>query len=154
MTPAAVAHHTFTVERTYPVSRARVFAAQVDYAQKRRWFAEGEGFELLEYTLDCTPGGREHARFKQPEGFVVTYDAQFHEVQPDHRIVASYAMTIEGSLISVSVATTELIEVPAGTLLRFTEQATFIGDEDQLAGRIEGSEGLLQALAVELHAGT
>lgn len=150
MTPTSISHHTFTIERTYPASPARVFQAQVDYDQKRRWFAEGEGFEVLDYSLDCTPGGHEHALFKQPEGSVVSYDAQFHEVLADERIVASYAMAVAGSLISVSLATTELVTVPEGTLMRFTEQATFIGEEDQLAGRIEGSTGLLEALAREL----
>lgn len=150
MISPGIAHHTFTVERTYPVSPQRVFEAQVDYDQKRRWFAEGDGFEVLEYTLDCTPGGFEHALFKQPEGFDVTYDAHFYEVLTDQRIVASYAMSIAGSLISVSIATTELIPVTEGTLMRFTEQAAFVGDEDQLAGRIEGSKGLLEALALEL----
>ncbi|MDO9486121.1 MAG: SRPBCC domain-containing protein [Actinomycetota bacterium] len=150
MTSPAVWHHTFVLERTYPVSPARVFQAQVAYDQKRRWFAEGEGFEVLAYTLDCTPGGAEHALFKQPDGIVVAYDAQFHEVLPDERIVASYAMAIEGSVISVSLATTELVLVPEGTLMRFTEQGAYIGDEDQLAGRIEGTEGLLAALGHEL----
>jgi uncharacterized protein YndB with AHSA1/START domain len=38
-----VAHSTFTIERTYPVSPARVFFAFADKATKRRWLIEGEG---------------------------------------------------------------------------------------------------------------
>jgi uncharacterized protein YndB with AHSA1/START domain len=37
-----VTHATFTLERSYPVPPARVFAAWADPAAKARWFTPGE----------------------------------------------------------------------------------------------------------------
>lgn len=39
MTNRSVLHATFTLERTYPATPARVFAAWADPAAKARWFA-------------------------------------------------------------------------------------------------------------------
>ena len=47
-----VVHSTFSVERTYPASPSRVFSAFADQATKRRWFAEGEGWEVQEFASD------------------------------------------------------------------------------------------------------
>jgi uncharacterized protein YndB with AHSA1/START domain len=46
----SVVHSTFSIERTYPVPPSRVFSAFSDQAAKRRWFAEGEGWEVEEFT--------------------------------------------------------------------------------------------------------
>jgi uncharacterized protein YndB with AHSA1/START domain len=150
MTAAPITHHTFTIDRTYPADPARVFRANAEYDAKRRWFAEGEGFEVLEYNLDFREGGSESARFIAPGGVLVTFDARFHDIEPDRRIVISYEMSIEGARISVSLATTELEAVEGGTRLVFTEQGTYFGEDDQTASREEGSRGLLEALALEL----
>ena len=150
MTAAPVTHHTFTIDRHYPVEPARVFLANAEYSAKRRWFAEGEGFQVLEYSLDFREGGTESARFIAPGGVHVTYDATFHDIEPDKRIVLSYEMSIEGTRISISLATTELEAVDGGTRLVFTEQGAYLGDDDQTASREEGSRSLLEALAVEL----
>ncbi len=150
MTGSPITHHTFTIDRLYPVAPAAVFRANSEYDAKRRWFAEGEGFTVLEYHLDFREGGNESARFVAPGGVHITYDATFHHIEPDRRIVAAYEMSVEGIRISVSLATTELEEVDGGTRLVFTEQGSYIGEEDQTASREEGSRSLLEALALEL----
>lgn len=43
---SSVVHSTFSIERTYPSPISRVFAAFSDPVIKRRWFAEGEGWEI------------------------------------------------------------------------------------------------------------
>src|SRR5205085_9627759 len=59
-----VVHRTLSVERTYPAPPARVFAAFADPGTKRRWFAEGPGFEVDEFTLDFRVGGFERSCFR------------------------------------------------------------------------------------------
>ena len=44
MEKLSVTHSTFVIERSYPTTPERVFAAFADPAKKRRWLAEGEGF--------------------------------------------------------------------------------------------------------------
>ena len=40
-----ITHATFTLERSYPVPPARVFAAWADPAAKARWFTPGRSEE-------------------------------------------------------------------------------------------------------------
>ena len=145
-----VAHGVFTVERTYPYPPARVFKANADQAAKRRWFAEGSGFEILDYVLDFRVGGTETTRYRHGGGPEVRNDTQFQDITQDQRIVFSYRMTIADQPISVSLSTIELTAVEGGTHLKFTEQGVYYGADDQIPGRIEGSQGLLERLAAEL----
>ena len=56
----SVNHSTFVIERPYPAAPARVFAALADPAKKRRWFAEGEGFELDSFEMDFAAPARRY----------------------------------------------------------------------------------------------
>ena len=47
-----VTHATFTLERSYPVPPARVFAAWADPAAKASWFTPGPGFGHEQGTAD------------------------------------------------------------------------------------------------------
>ena len=58
-----VFHSTFSIERTYPQSPSRVFFAHANEAMKRRWLAEGEGWEVFEFKVDFRLGGAETSRF-------------------------------------------------------------------------------------------
>ncbi len=55
----SVTHCTFAIERSYPVTPERVFAAFADPAGKRRWFAEGDHRELEEFEMDFRAGATE-----------------------------------------------------------------------------------------------
>src|SRR5438309_942205 len=52
-----IIYNTITIEREYPVSPERVFAAFADPAQKRRWYAEGDARDLEVFEMDFRPGG-------------------------------------------------------------------------------------------------
>lgn len=147
-----VIHSTFALERNYPQSPARVFFANSDKAMKRRWFVEGEGWEIDSYTLDFRVGGIEASRFRFQGGPEVTYDAVIQDIVSDKRIVFAYRMSVAGNPISVSLATIELLPAGTGTLMRYTEQGTYFGDPNAPAGREHGSRELLEKLAAELEA--
>lgn len=152
MSPPVI-HKSFTIERTYPASAQRVFEALSHPEQKRRWFAEGDGFIVDGYTLDFRVGGFERSQFRFGEaGPPMTYDGVHLDIAPNERIVLAYAMTIGGAPMSSSLATTELVPAPRGTLLRFTEHTAFVDGNDGSAARREGSLGILERLAKELEA--
>src|ERR1700727_1080051 len=88
-------HATFCIERTYPVSRAQVFRALTDPAAKEKWFAGGAGYTLLARRMDVRPGGREHVSGRWESGTVSTFDAVYHDVVLDERIVYSYEMHLD-----------------------------------------------------------
>jgi len=64
MEQAKVVHSTCVVERSFPKPPEAVFAAFADPAKARRWYAEGEGHELQEFTSDFRVGGTQMLRYK------------------------------------------------------------------------------------------
>lgn len=151
MPSPAVIHHTFTIDRTYPTTRARVWAALSDPKKKRRWFAESTGFVIDEYSLDFRVGGFERTRFRYgAKGPPMTNDCIHLDIHDEERLVFAYAMTIGGAPLSSSLGTMELREVEGGTLLRYTEQTAYTNGQDGSEGRREGTMGLFERLATEL----
>jgi uncharacterized protein YndB with AHSA1/START domain len=80
-TQSSVVHSTFSIERKYPASASRVFAAFSNPATKRRWFAEGEGWEVEEFTVDFRVGGSEFSRFPREEGCRALFEALAEELR-------------------------------------------------------------------------
>ncbi|HLI02531.1 MAG TPA: SRPBCC family protein [Acidimicrobiales bacterium] len=151
MTNPSVHHDTFVIERTYPVAPARVFRALTDPEAKAQWFLAPAPWKSSDYRLDCRVGGTEHAESREPNGRAHIYDATYHEVVPDRRVVFSYDMRLGSELVSVSLTTIEVAPVQGGTSLTFTEQGAFIGgDPAGAASRVEGTEYLLDNLGKAL----
>ena len=150
MPERSVTHATFVVERSYPVPPARVFAAWADPAAKARWFASPEEWGPDEFELDFRVGGREVSRVGPKGGPVHTYDARYQDIVADERIVYSYSMHLDQTLISVSLATVELRAEGAGTRLVLTEQGAYLDGHDASAQRQQGTAELLHALGSAL----
>jgi uncharacterized protein YndB with AHSA1/START domain len=72
----------------------------------------------------------------------------------DERIVYAYAMTIDGTPISVSLATVEFKPAGAGTQLVITEQGAFLDEFVDGGGRQQGTGMLLDRLAAYLETET
>jgi uncharacterized protein YndB with AHSA1/START domain len=142
-----VVHDSFTIERTYKASPERLFAAWADPAQKRRWFAEGEGWVVESFEVDFREGGFERSRFRWKGGVEMANETYLHDIVPNRRIVISYSMTMGGARISVSLATVELEPAGAGTRLRLSEQAAFFEGSDGVEIRRQGWGALLDQLA-------
>lgn len=146
-----VVHSTFVIERTYPASPARVFAAFADPAVKNRWFMDkGEGATLV---MDFRVGGTEKSRFSfhgvpggPPAGTPMGNDTVYLDIVENERIVFAYAMLLGDRRFSVSLVT--VLITPAGreTRLTFTEQAAFFGPSDGPDGRKRGWTDLLDKL--------
>jgi uncharacterized protein YndB with AHSA1/START domain len=148
--PRSVVHATFCIERTYPASAAQVFKALTDPAAKAKWFRGGDGYTLLAREMDVRPGGREHVKGRWKTGVVSTFDAVYHDVVADARIVYAYEMHLDDRKISVSLATFELKPAGTGTRLVMTEQGAFLDGYDDAGSRERGSNFLLDALGNSL----
>jgi uncharacterized protein YndB with AHSA1/START domain len=149
-----VLHDTFSVERRYDAPVDRVFQAFSDPAVKRRWFAEGEGFHVHDYTLDFRVGGSEVASFSTEHGMSVRNDTVILDIVEGLRIVIAYTMSMDDRPFSASLATFQFLEVEEGTLLRMTEQGAWFHGGDGPAMRSGGWGSLLEALGRELAAGS
>jgi uncharacterized protein YndB with AHSA1/START domain len=146
MTERSVTHSTFTLERTYDAPPAKVFKAFADPAIKQRWFVDGEGWEVEEFTGEFKVGGFERSRFRFRGGEPVRNDTTYHDIVPNERIIFAYSMTIGDKRISSSLATLQFRPSGKGTLLVFTEQGAFLDGLDGAGPREGGWKELLDAL--------
>lgn len=152
MTARRVAHATFSVTRDYAASPARVFAAHVEEAAKRRWFVEGEGWETFEYRLDVRAGGSEFWRGAFQGGPEIANQVVYIDVIENERLIFCYEMSLGGERMSASLATIEITPHNKGARLTFTEQGAYLDgfSDNAAAGREEGTRELLEKLAAEV----
>jgi uncharacterized protein YndB with AHSA1/START domain len=146
-----VVHATFHLERTYDAPVARVWKALTDEAAKQKWFGGTPGsWELLERRMDVRAGGSERLKGRWEGGVVSTFDAIYHDVIPNERLVYSYEMHLDDKKISVSLATMELKAEGGKTTLMVTEQGAFLDGYDDAGSREHGTGHLLDALGASL----
>jgi uncharacterized protein YndB with AHSA1/START domain len=158
MTERTVVHSTFVIDRHYPTTPERVFAAFADKTKKRRWCVEGEGFTIEEFEMDFRVGGIERSRFRFEGGPAIVCEAVYQDIVPDRRIVFVYTMTVDDKRKSSSLTTIELLPAKEGTDLIFTEQGAFFDGVDgspaeagwSAEEREHGSRVLLEQLAKEV----
>jgi uncharacterized protein YndB with AHSA1/START domain len=133
VTDRSVMHDTFTIERTYPATPSRVFAAFASAEAKDIWGDTG-GLEPADGAavvteFDFRAGGRERFGNKW-QGTSFRYDALYYDIVPDLRIIYSYEMYANDVRISVSVATIEFAKSNGGTTLSWTEQGAYLDGID------------------------
>ncbi|MGI9006389.1 MAG: SRPBCC domain-containing protein [Streptosporangiaceae bacterium] len=153
MTTRSVIHDTFMIERTYPATPSRVFAAFASPEAKSSWGDTGDLEPAGEKDagpdeFDFRVGGRERFSHTWQET-AYRYDALYYDIVPDQRLVYCYEMYADGVRISVSVATIEFTKSGDGTALSWTEQGVY---QDGIHGaqapgqRQEGTAEMLDGL--------
>jgi uncharacterized protein YndB with AHSA1/START domain len=153
MSERKTAHATFTIERIYPATPARVFRAWSDPAAKAQWFAGPKDWTQQRRDMDFRIGGREHLSGGPPGAAPHVFDAIYYDIVPNERIIYGYDMHIGETRISVSLATVELKSEGKATRLVFTEQAVFLDGFDDSGSRERGSGVLLDQLGTALARG-
>ena len=100
--------------------------------------------------MDVRIGGSERLKGRWESGTVSTFDAVYHDVVANERLVYSYAMHLDERRISVSLATIELKGSGGTTTLVLTEQGAFLDGYDDAGARERGTLRLLDALGAAL----
>jgi len=100
--------------------------------------------------MDVRVGGSERLKGRWEGGVVSTFDATYHDVIPNERLVYSYEMYLDDKKISVSLATLELRAEGGKTTLMVTEQGAFLDGYDDAGSREQGTGHLLDALEASL----
>ena len=146
MNAHSVIHSTFSLERTYRATPARVFAAWADPRAKARWFAGPDS----EHSLDFRAGGHEVARGANRDGDMLTFESTYHDIVPPARIVYGASLSVADKLATVSLTTVEMSPAGDGTRLVLTEQGTYLDGLEDPAWRERGTGQQLDALDTEL----
>lgn len=139
MTIRNAKHATFTIERVYPATPARVFAAWSSKEAKTAWAYCHAEWPVTEHVFDFRVGGREYIVTGPAGGTRHIVNSHYFDIVPDQRIVYAYDMHLDDRHISVSLATIEFFAVAGGTRLVLTEQGAFLDGYDDIAGREEGT---------------
>jgi uncharacterized protein YndB with AHSA1/START domain len=130
----------FTIERVLNAEPARVFAAYKSLEAKSAWFKAPSDIETLDRELDFRVGGKERFHARWPSGLVTDFQAVYHDIVENERIVLVYDLFHNGEKLSVSLQTLELRAEGAQTRLLHTEQASyFSGGMDAVSGREHGT---------------
>ena len=153
MSEPTVIHSTFVVERSYPQSPDRVYAAFAQPARKRRWYAEGD-HEIQEYEMEFRVGGNERLRYSFKPGHPIagseiSNELNYQDIVPEKRIVQTAKMSLNGKPIQIAVITFEFLSSGNGTSLVLTSQGTFIEWPDGAKMVEQGWRSLLERFAAE-----
>lgn len=149
-TERSAAHATFHLTRTYPAPVERVWKALTMPEAKLKWFGSPGEIELLERRMDIRVGGTERLKGRWKSGMVSDFEAVYHDLIPNQRLIYSYVMRLDDRMISVSLATLELRGEGAKTTLAVTEQGAFLDGYDDAGAREHGTGLLLDALGASL----
>ncbi|MDR3375023.1 MAG: SRPBCC family protein [Ancalomicrobiaceae bacterium] len=142
-----IVHTTFTIDRRIAHPPKKVFGAFSSLEAKSKWFGAPVEWRLAERSLDFRVGGREVSCAGPSDDDLHRFDALYHDIVPDRRIIYSYEMHLGDVKISVSLATFEFEPDGDGTHLRFTEQAVFLDGYDDAGSREHGTRWLIGKLA-------
>lgn len=135
-----VTNATFVIERVLNASPARVFAAYRSLEAKNAWFKAPTDIETLDRDLDFRVGGKERFRARWPSGLVTDFQATYHDIVGDERIVLVYDLLHDGEMLSVSLLTLELRAEGGRTRLIHTEQGAYLtGGDEAVRGREHGT---------------
>jgi uncharacterized protein YndB with AHSA1/START domain len=140
----SVEHATFSLERVYPASKERVFAALADKDQKAKWFGD-PSTPSTNWDFDFREGGREYES-GDIGGQTHTFDAVYLDIVENERVTWSYNLLVDGVKLSSSMTVVELTAVDGGTRLRFTETGAFYDGHEKPEEREHGTGWLLDAL--------
>jgi len=146
MSEYSTVHSTFSVERTYEASPARVFAAWSDPKARLQWEAVGDNFTTTYTQNDFRVGGRDVSKFDFGKSDQYVADARYEDIVKDRRIVYAYTMSHNERRISSSLTTISLTPVAEGTHVVLTEQITILDGGDKVEYRQAGIEGQLDQL--------
>ncbi|GGZ23157.1 SRPBCC family protein [Asticcacaulis endophyticus] len=143
-------HHLITIERDLAFSPDVVFKAWADPAAKAKWFSGPPDWEAEPHHLDFRVGGKERSAGGPKDGPPHRMEAVYHDIVPEERIISSFSMYLDTTLITVSLATIEFKPSAKGTKLILNEQIVFLDGSDHLDDRIHGTNAMIDMMEAYL----
>jgi uncharacterized protein YndB with AHSA1/START domain len=146
-----VQHGDFTIERVLDAPPSLVFRAWSDKDAKSKWFGRNASEGTIQVReMDFRVGGEERLVGKWKSGMVTEFKARYFDIVPDKRIVYAYDMFRDGTKLSVSLATIQLVAEGKKTRMIVTEQGAFLDGYDDAGAREHGTIELMDRLVESL----
>ncbi|NBB15177.1 ATPase [Caulobacter sp. SLTY] len=142
-------HDTLVLERSYPASPARVFAAWADPDARLRW-AVPKGEALVFDATDFRVGGRDLSRCGSPGDLRYRIETLYEAIVPGRRLVFSERCSEGETLLSVYLITVEIEPDGAGSKLTLTNQIVALDGGGMIAGSKAGWSAALDNLGEAL----
>lgn len=118
--PRVVSDKHLHIERTLPAPRSLVYRAFTEPSRMLRWFGP-HGFVSTFVDLDLRVGGAWRGGMRGPDGKELIASGEYREIEPERRLVFTYAWENDGARGFETLCTLELSDVAGGTRLRFTQ---------------------------------
>jgi uncharacterized protein YndB with AHSA1/START domain len=135
-----ITNASFTIDRVLNASPARVFAAYTTLEAKSAWFRAPAEIETLDRRLDFRVGGTERFHARWPSGLVTDFQATYHDIVENERIILVYDLFHDDKKLSVSLLTLEFRAESGRTRLLHTEQGSYlVGGVEAVQGREHGT---------------
>jgi uncharacterized protein YndB with AHSA1/START domain len=135
-----VTNATFTIERRLKAPPSRVFEAFSTLEAKSAWFKGPPDIETLDRDFEFWVGGRERFHARWADGRVTDFQAVYHDIVENERIILVYDMFHNAEKLSVSLMTIEFRPEGDGTRLIHTEQGSYlVGGVEAVKGREHGT---------------
>lgn len=135
-------HGTFGVKRVWAATPQRIFNAWADPALKAQWFrGPPQKWREVRRSMDFRVGGLEVAEGRfDDSGMTTLFEARYHVIEADRRLVYVYDLRLSGELHSVTLSSLDLEPDGARTRVSYTEQIVFMDGEDGVEKRRDGTE--------------
>jgi uncharacterized protein YndB with AHSA1/START domain len=143
-------HATFVIERQYPVPASSVWHALSDNDARNQWFGGGAEFEIAHRSHEFRVGGSGVEDGRWSDGPSSRFESTYTDILDQRRIVFTYDLWVDAQHLSTSLVTIVVEPESDGTLLTYTEQAVHFDGLDSVAGREEGTRGILDNLGAYL----
>ncbi|MND93872.1 hypothetical protein D3C80_860740 [compost metagenome] len=146
-----ITNATFVIERLVNASPARVFAAYASVEAKSAWFKTPSECQTLNRDFDFRVGGKERFHALWPSGLTTDFQATYHDIVEDERIILVYDLFHNGEKLSVSLQTLEMKAEGDKTRLIHTEQGSYLtGGIEAVQGREHGTTWQVDNLVAAL----
>jgi uncharacterized protein YndB with AHSA1/START domain len=140
-------HGTFAVKRVWAAKPQRIFNAWADPAMKAQWFrGPPQKWSEVRRSMDFRVGGLEVAEGRFDNGMTTLFEARYHVIEADRRLVYVYDLRLSGELHSVTLSSLDIEPDGDRTRVSYTEQIVFMDGQDGLEKRRDGTEQAFESI--------